>query len=60
MTGPFRRCGRPDCKLCRWNDDQYQDSGHPVDEPLAISALGIAAIVLLAIVAFIILPGLAS
>lgn len=57
MTGPLRNCGRPDCKLCRWNDEQYQDSGHPDDRlDLAEALVGIAAIVLLAVVFFVLIP----
>jgi hypothetical protein len=54
----LRDCGNPDCRICRWNDEEHQDSGHVVDERLGLAEafVGMAALVLLFAVLFIILP----
>ena len=62
MNPALRPCGNPDCRICQWRDEEHQDSGHSVEEPsesLAMALLGTAAIILLAAVAFLLLPVLA-
>lgn len=56
MTPRLRPCGRPGCHVCRWRDTDPPDSGHPVDDSLAMLFLGGAAIVVLFVLAFIVGP----
>ena len=52
---PWRDCGNPACRQCRWHRAAAPpDSGHP--ESLASLLLGAAALVLLFVVAFVLLP----
>ena len=56
MTPRLRSCGRPECRICRWRDEEHPDSGHPPRESLAMALLGLAGIVLLFVLAFVLLP----
>lgn len=55
----LRQCGNPDCRICRWNDDEHDDNGHP-DDTLAELLIGAAAIAILFLMAVVLLPVLAS
>lgn len=61
MTPRLRPCGNPECRICRWNDEQHHDSGHPVEAPADTwmnLALGAAALVIAFIFFFVMLPAL--
>ena len=65
MTPRLRPCGNPDCRICQWRDEEirdlgYPESGHDEDEPLAMTAIGVAAIVLLGVFFFLLAPALLS
>lgn len=71
MTPRLRPCGDPSCHICRWRDTDPPDSGHPVDddprkasswenESLASLLLGAAILVAIFVLAFVVLPVLAS
>jgi len=58
MNTRLRSCGNPDCRICRLNvPGEPPDSGHP-DERLGLAEalIGMAAIVVLFAVFFVILP----
>lgn len=57
-----RPCDIPECRICRWNDEQYQDSGHVVDERLGLAEafIGTAAIVAWFAFFLVLLPVMAS
>jgi hypothetical protein len=52
----LRACGNPDCRICRWRDDEHPDCGHPEDESLASLLVGMAVVVLWFVVMLLILP----
>lgn len=58
MTPRLRPCDDPDCRICRHNvPGEPPDSGHVAEgDELASALLGVAAIVLLFIVAFLLIP----
>lgn len=57
MTPRLRPCGIPECRICRWNDETHHDSGHVAEsEPFAVALVGMAAIVLLFVLTFVVLP----
>jgi hypothetical protein len=60
VTPRLRRCGNPDCRICRWRDEEHPDSGHPVDESVASLLLGTAAVVLWFVLMLLVLPVLAA
>lgn len=55
MSPPVRPCGRPECRICRWQSGDQPDSGQPGESPASL-ALGLAALVLVFILAFVLLP----
>ena len=60
MTPRVRPCGNEACRICRHNiAGEAPDSGHP-EESLASLLLGAAALLLLFVLAFVLLPVLAS
>lgn len=58
MTPRLRQCGNPDCPICRWNDDEHHDSGHP-DDSIASLLVGLAAVVIWFVAMLLVLPVLA-
>ena len=52
---PWRDCGNERCRQCRWRREAVPpDSGHP--EPFPMRLLGAAALTLLFVFAFMLLP----
>lgn len=60
MTSPLRPCGRPGCRLCDSRYPEREALDQAKREDLAHASLGIAAIILIAIFAFVLLPVLAA
>lgn len=58
MTPRLRPCGIPECRICRHNvPGEPPDSGHVEEpEPLVLALIGTAALVVLFIVAFVVMP----
>ena len=59
MMPRLRPCADPACRICRHNDDEHHDSGHPMDDPpesLAEALIGIAAIVVIFFLVVYVLP----
>ena len=51
MSGPFRPCGRPECRLCN-----PLPAPEPESETLAMALLGLAGIVVMFLLTFVLLP----
>lgn len=60
MSARLRDCGNPACHICRWNrEGEPIDSGHP-EESLASLLLGAAVLFAAFVLAFVLIPVLAS
>ena len=61
MAPRLRDCGNPACHICRWNREGEPDSGHSAgEESLASLLLGAAILFAAFVLAFVLIPALAT